>query len=258
MTPPGALTCHEAERAISRRLDGRLARRERKPLRRHVRECPDCARFARSRDAQRSAWKVLAGVPLPPSLRSFSGAAGGKGPGLHAFGVTANALAVVAIGAGGVGVLYDGVGRPASTTMLPAPARQAPIQGKAGPRPTTSAHPRAVQARPARESVARRVGARPQRATPAVEHSATPKIVRARSGPIRARPRPKPAAPVRVATASPPPQPPAPAVPAEPPPPPTAPPAPPPPQPTTVPQLPQVPPLPVPLPLPLPPPPQLP
>jgi hypothetical protein len=257
MTPLGALTCHEAERAVSRRLDGRLARRERKPLRRHVRECPDCARFARSRDAQRSAWKVLAGVPLPPSLRSFSGAAGGKGPGLHAFGVTANALAVVAIGAGGVGVLYDGVDRPASTTILPAPAQPEPTRAKVAPRPVPGADPRTVPATPAREPVARPIAARPQRATPAVEHSATPKIVQARSVPIRARPRPKPAAPVRVATASPPPQPPAPAVPAEPPPPPTAPP-PPSAQPTSVPQLPQVPPLPVPLPLPLPPPPQLP
>jgi hypothetical protein len=257
MTALRALTCHEAERAISRRLDGRLARRERKPLRRHVRECPECARFARSRDAQRSAWKLLAGVPLPPSLRSFSEAAGGNGPGLHAFGVAGKTLAVVVIGAGGVGALYDGVNSPASTTIVPAPARPAPIRAKAAPRPAPSAHPRTVPATPALEPVARPVAARPKRATRRGEHSATPRIVRGRSVPIRARPRPKAAAPVQMATASPPPEPSAPPVPAETPP-PTAPPAPPPPQPMSVPQFPQAPPLPVPLPLPLPPAPQLP
>jgi Putative zinc-finger/Sigma-70 region 2 len=72
----GALPCHEAERAISRRIDGRLAWSERKPLKRHLRECAGCARFARSRRARRSAWRVLAGVPLPPSLQSFFGPGG--------------------------------------------------------------------------------------------------------------------------------------------------------------------------------------
>jgi RNA polymerase sigma factor (sigma-70 family) len=68
----GALSCHAAERAISRRIDGRLARSERKPLRRHLRECPDCAAFACSLRAQRSAWKVLGSVPLPDSLQCFT------------------------------------------------------------------------------------------------------------------------------------------------------------------------------------------
>jgi RNA polymerase sigma-70 factor (ECF subfamily) len=67
----GALTCHEAERAISRRLDGRLARAERRPLRRHLRECTDCTRFERSQRAQRVALRSLANVPLPSSLASF-------------------------------------------------------------------------------------------------------------------------------------------------------------------------------------------
>jgi RNA polymerase sigma-70 factor, ECF subfamily len=67
----GALTCHEAELAVSRRLDGRLARSERRPLRRHLRECSDCARFERSQQAQRLALRSLANVPLPSSLASF-------------------------------------------------------------------------------------------------------------------------------------------------------------------------------------------
>jgi len=102
----GALSCHEAERAISRQIDGRLARSERKPLRRHLRECAECAGFARSQRAQRSAWKVLGSVPLPASLKSFFGPGGvmattiGKVAGAAAVGAVAKTLAVAAIGAG--------------------------------------------------------------------------------------------------------------------------------------------------------------
>src|SRR5438874_1669615 len=53
----GGLTCHEAELAVSRQLDGRLSRGERGALRGHLRECKECATFARSQRAQRSAWK---------------------------------------------------------------------------------------------------------------------------------------------------------------------------------------------------------
>jgi RNA polymerase sigma-70 factor (ECF subfamily) len=67
----GALTCHLAERAISRRLDGLLDRAERRQLRTHLRGCDDCSRFARSQRAQRAALRALANVPLPESLDSF-------------------------------------------------------------------------------------------------------------------------------------------------------------------------------------------
>ena len=69
----GALTCHEAERAISRHLDGMLGRSERRALRAHVRECDDCAAFARGQRSQRAALRALADVPLPRSLSSFFG-----------------------------------------------------------------------------------------------------------------------------------------------------------------------------------------
>jgi RNA polymerase sigma factor (sigma-70 family) len=69
----GALTCHLAERAISRRLDGLLDRAERSQLRNHLRGCNDCARFAHSQRAQRVALRALANVPLPESLVSFFG-----------------------------------------------------------------------------------------------------------------------------------------------------------------------------------------
>jgi RNA polymerase sigma factor (sigma-70 family) len=67
----GALTCHQAERAISRRLDGRLGRAERRQLRGHLRGCGDCSRFAQSQRVQRAALRALADVPLPASLASF-------------------------------------------------------------------------------------------------------------------------------------------------------------------------------------------
>jgi len=69
----GALTCHEAERAVSRHLDGMLGRSERRALRAHVRECGDCAAFTRGQRAQRAALRALADVSLPPSLSSFFG-----------------------------------------------------------------------------------------------------------------------------------------------------------------------------------------
>jgi RNA polymerase sigma factor (sigma-70 family) len=67
----GSLTCHQAERAISRRLDGLLGRAERKQLRIHLRECDDCARFASRQRTQRTALRALVKVPLPASLASF-------------------------------------------------------------------------------------------------------------------------------------------------------------------------------------------
>ena len=66
-----SLTCHQAERAISRRLDGLLGRAERKQLRSHLRQCVDCARFARGQRTQRTALRALVNVPLPASLASF-------------------------------------------------------------------------------------------------------------------------------------------------------------------------------------------
>jgi RNA polymerase sigma-70 factor, ECF subfamily len=67
----GSLTCHEAERAVSRQLDGLLSRSERASLRQHLGECEDCADFARSQDSQRTALRRYAMVPLPSSLASF-------------------------------------------------------------------------------------------------------------------------------------------------------------------------------------------
>jgi RNA polymerase sigma-70 factor, ECF subfamily len=67
----GSLTCHQAERAISRRLDGVLPRPQRASLRKHLRECDDCNASAHSQRAQRKALRRFARVQLPASLATF-------------------------------------------------------------------------------------------------------------------------------------------------------------------------------------------
>jgi RNA polymerase sigma factor (sigma-70 family) len=115
----GGLTCHEAELAISKQLDGKLARQERGALRAHLRECDECAHFARSQRAQRSAIKALAAIPLPASLTSFfshhgagagaaAGASAGAGAGVAAKVALVGATAVVATGVGYTGAREAG------------------------------------------------------------------------------------------------------------------------------------------------------
>ncbi len=103
----GSLTCREAELAISKQLDGRLSRAEKGPLRAHLRECPECATFARSQRAQRSALKALGSVPLPVSLASFFG--GGGGGTVGAAAVATKAAAVVAAAAVAGSASYETV-----------------------------------------------------------------------------------------------------------------------------------------------------
>src|ERR671932_1977368 len=71
-----SLTCGEAELAISKQLDGRLGRPEKAALRAHLRECPECATFARRQRAQRTAIKSLAAIPVPTSLTTLFGGGG--------------------------------------------------------------------------------------------------------------------------------------------------------------------------------------
>jgi RNA polymerase sigma-70 factor, ECF subfamily len=98
----GSLTCGEAEFAISRQLDGRLPRQERGQLRAHLRECSECAAFARRQRAQRGALKSLALVPLPGSLTSFFGG-GGAAVGTG-FALKAAAAVTAGLAIGGAGV----------------------------------------------------------------------------------------------------------------------------------------------------------
>src|SRR6266851_4619063 len=103
----GSLTCGEAEFAISRQLDGRLPRGERGQLRAHLRECADCAAFARRQRAQRGALKTLALVPVPGSLTSLFGGGGATvGAGLALKAAAAVTAGLVIGGAGYEGVRY--------------------------------------------------------------------------------------------------------------------------------------------------------
>jgi RNA polymerase sigma factor (sigma-70 family) len=106
-----SITCGEAERAVSRQLDRSLPRAERARLRAHLRECSECATFARQARAQRGALKSLGAVPLPASLLSWGG--GGATSTAIGLKVAAGVAAVVvAAGAGDLGVHYLSAGKP--------------------------------------------------------------------------------------------------------------------------------------------------
>jgi RNA polymerase sigma-70 factor (ECF subfamily) len=160
----GSLTCGGAEFAISRQLDGTLPRQERGQLRAHLRECPECAAFARRQRAQRGALKSLALVPVPGSLGSFfggGGAAVGTGLGLKA---VAAVTAGVVIGGASVATVRHThwtshpatyaapvVRSPSPSRIVPARAKQFVPHGRmqvAGTsRPNAHAHARALEHR---------------------------------------------------------------------------------------------------------------
>jgi RNA polymerase sigma factor (sigma-70 family) len=108
------ITCHEAELAISKQLDGRLSRQDKGALRAHLRECQDCSGFARSQRAQRGALKALAAIPLPQSLAGLfggGGAAVGTGVGVKAAAIAAGAALATGVGYEGVkhaGIVHSG------------------------------------------------------------------------------------------------------------------------------------------------------
>jgi RNA polymerase sigma factor (sigma-70 family) len=149
------LTCGEAERAISRQLDGALPRRERGRLRAHLRECRDCAALARRVRAQRSAIRSLTFLPLPASLRlskligggafpasaSASSAVPAGGSALALGSVAAKVAAVALAGAAAVGVGYETFPKHPSPTSAP-PRRAAAATSGALPRTSARALPR--------------------------------------------------------------------------------------------------------------------
>jgi hypothetical protein len=116
------ITCHEAEFAISRQLDGRLTRKERGTLRAHLRECEECAGFARSQRAQRGSLKSLALIPLPQSLVGLFGGGGGAavGSGVAVKAAAIGASAMVATGVGYEGVVKHRIWKPAPSSRAAA------------------------------------------------------------------------------------------------------------------------------------------
>jgi RNA polymerase sigma factor (sigma-70 family) len=104
------VTCDRAELAISRRLDRRLGRKERRRLAEHLRECPACAAFAAGQQRHRTAMRGLAVLPLPASLVLWKGApTASAAVGLPAIGLGAGA----AVGTGAT----VGAGAAASGTV---------------------------------------------------------------------------------------------------------------------------------------------
>lgn len=131
------LSCTDAQLALSRAVDGRLRRKERRRLREHLEECAECARFARVQQRHRRAFRGLALVPVPVSLGLFRGletpaalaaalppaaavgapAAGGILGG--AVALKAAAVVTAATVAGGVGVVSATKVEPTSTRTVP-------------------------------------------------------------------------------------------------------------------------------------------
>ncbi len=103
------LSCTEAQLAVSRAADGRLGRKERRRLREHLDECPDCASFARLQQRHRGALRTLLLVPVPLSLSLFKGfdgtaaAATLPAAGLGAAAATTGVGAVATTGVGAAG-----------------------------------------------------------------------------------------------------------------------------------------------------------
>jgi RNA polymerase sigma-70 factor, ECF subfamily len=199
------LTCAEAELAVSRRLDGRLSRRDARRLKAHMRECRLCMGFEQRQKRQRTLLKGLSVIPVPASLFVFRGeqaaaAAGGLGVGAAAAGgsagVAAKAAAVVAAVtvAGGVG--YTAGSEPAApraakataareATQAPAPSKvaAAPVQRASRADRVAPAPAIAARAKPRRKGVqvqtakpkkaqARAVSAEPGRGAAKVTHDA--------------------------------------------------------------------------------------
>lgn len=125
-----SLTCVEAELAISKQLDGRLPRAAKGALRAHLRECSDCATFARRQRAQRTALKSLAAVPLPSSLASLFGGGGATVGGGLAVKAAVAVSAGVAIGGAGYAGIHEAVTHHHHATHARASVQPAPAQAE--------------------------------------------------------------------------------------------------------------------------------
>jgi RNA polymerase sigma factor (sigma-70 family) len=191
----GELTCAEAEAGLSRRLDGRLPRRDARRLKMHLQECPECARFAQVQKRQRSLLKGLSIMPVPTSLFLFrsewaaaaggagtataasaGGAAAGAGAVGIATGVVAKAAAVTAAVAvvGGVGSDVAARSDPAAKTTRAGAVQVSGAFAARHPRAAVATPTRRDQGRPARQSNARSSPASklPARAAVKAENSA--------------------------------------------------------------------------------------
>lgn len=98
------ITCQNAELAISKRLDGRLSRKERRRLDEHLGDCADCARLAKTEERQRKAFKGLSLLPLPIGLALFKGAPSAAAASLPTIGLGAAGTSGTGAASGAAGV----------------------------------------------------------------------------------------------------------------------------------------------------------
>ena len=154
------ITCREAELAISKQLDRRLSRQDKGALRAHLRECDDCAGFARSQRAQRGALKALGAIPLPQSLVGLfggGGAAVGSGVAVKVAAVAAGAALATGVGYEGVkhGIVHSGGSTAAPAVVKKQPSRSATGSGSTRATVATvlpSRHEAAIDQKPFRKA----------------------------------------------------------------------------------------------------------
>jgi RNA polymerase sigma factor (sigma-70 family) len=108
------VTCQSAELAMSKQLDGRLSRKERRRLDEHLAECDACAKLAETQRRQRRAFKGLAVLPIPVGLALFKGVPTASAATLPTIGIGAPAsgtgVGATGVGAGGTGAGAAGAG----------------------------------------------------------------------------------------------------------------------------------------------------
>ena len=128
------LACPDAERLISRQLDGRLSRHDRGQLRAHLRACPGCAAYARSQRAQKKAMRGLALIPLPAALTDAFASSLGAGVATKAATVAVAAVVGtgIAVGTGVVKPPLPGLAGP-DVKAESAPRKPAPTADGAAP-----------------------------------------------------------------------------------------------------------------------------
>ena len=154
------ITCREAELAISKQLDRRLSRQDKGALRAHLRECDDCAGFARSQRAQRGALKALGAIPLPQSLVGLfggGGAAVGSGVAVKVAAVAAGAALATGVSYEGVkhGIVHSGGSTAAPAVVKKQPTRSATGSGSTRAPVLPSRHEAAIDQKPFRKAAVR-------------------------------------------------------------------------------------------------------
>jgi RNA polymerase sigma factor (sigma-70 family) len=117
------VTCDQAEQLISRALDRRLSRKERKRLEAHMRDCPSCARFELVQKRGRRALRGLALVPIPASLTLLKGTNSAAAASLPTIGAATAATVTATTGGGAAttgGLLAGGLAAKAAAVVVAA------------------------------------------------------------------------------------------------------------------------------------------